>query len=97
MPTLTIPRQRQYIPYLPLSWDLSVRPPHQGPAGNQLAQSEEKLLEYWKESCEQIHVLREAHETIGYQPIPPKRTFSVPIRYYLRGRGEPLSYKIDDE
>jgi len=97
MPTLTIPQQRQYLPYLPLSWDSTVRPPHQGPAGKQLAQSEEKLLEYWKVSCEQLHVLREVYEPMSYQGMPPSRTFTVPIRYHLRGRGEPLPYQIDDE
>jgi len=97
MPTLTIPHQSQYLPFRPLSWDLSVRPPLHGSTGKELVRLAEEIREYWKVSCEQIHVLREAHETIGYQPIPPKRTFTVPIRYYLRGRGEPLSYKIDDE
>ncbi len=96
MPTLTIPYQGQYLPYRPLSWDLPTRPPLHGSAGQELARLEKVLLEYWKISCEQIHVLREAHETLSYQPISPKMTFMVPIRYYLRGRGEPLSYQIDD-
>ena len=97
MPTLTIPQQKQYLPYFPLSWDLATRPPLHGPAGKEFARSVEEILTYWNESCEQIRVLREAHKTIGYQPIPPKRTFMVPIQYYVRGRGEPLSYRIDDE
>lgn len=97
MPTLTIPQQRQYHPYLPLSWDLTGRPPHRGPTGDHLAKSEEELLVYWNMSCEQINVLREAHETMSYQAMPPKRTFTIPVRYHLRGRGEPLSYQIDDE
>jgi len=97
MPTLTIPQQKQYRPYLPLSWDLAARPSLHGPAGQELARSEEKLLEYWKESCEQIHILREAHETMSYQAMLPNRTFTIPIRYHLRGRGEPLPYQIDDE
>lgn len=97
MPNLTIPYQGQYLPYRPLSWDLPTRPPLHGSDGQELARLEEELLEYWKLSCEQIHVLREAQEAISYQSIPPKRSFMVPIRYYLRGRGEPLSYHIDDK
>ncbi len=97
MLTLTIPDQSQYLPFRPLSSDLSVRPPVHGSDGRELARLEEKLLEYWKLSCEQIQVLREAHETISYQTMPPHRTFTVPIRYHLRGRGEPLPYQIDDE
>ncbi len=97
MPTLTIPQQRQYVPYLPLSWDSTVRPLLHGSAGLELARLAEEILEYWKVSCEQIHVLREAHETISYQAMPPNRTFTVPIRYHLRGRGAPLRYQIDDE
>jgi hypothetical protein len=54
-------------------------------------------LEYWKVSCEQLHVLREVYEPMSYQGMPPSRTFTVPIRYHLRGRGEPLPYQIDDE
>ena len=94
MPTLNIPYPSQYLPYRPLSWDWAARPPLQGSAGQELAKLEEKLLAYWRLSCEQIHVLREIDELISYEPIPPKRTFMVPIRYYLRGRGEPLVYQI---
>ena len=97
MPTLTIPYPSQYFPYRPLSWDMAARPPLHGSAGQELARLEEKLLAYWKLSCEQIHVLREIDEIISYEPIPPKRTFRVPIHYYLRGRGEPLSYQIIDK
>jgi len=97
MPTLTIPHQSQYLPFRPLSWDISARAPLHGSDGQELARLEEKLLEYWKRSCEQIHVLREAHETTNHQAMPPNRTFTIPIRYHLRGRGEPLSYQIGDE
>ena len=97
MPTLTIPNQSQYLPFCPLSWDLSGRPPLHSSDGQELARLEEKLLEYWKVSCEQLHVLREVYEPRSYRGMPPSRTFTVPIRYHLRGRGEPLPYQIDDE
>ncbi len=97
MPTLTIPHQSQYLPFRPLSSDLSVRPPVHGFDGRELARLEEKLSEYWKDSCEQIHILREAYKPKNYQAMPPNRTFTVPIRFHLRGRGEPLPYQLDDE
>ena len=46
---------------------------------------------------EKLPFTREAHETISYQAMPPNRTFTVPIRFHLRGRGEPLPYQIADE
>lgn len=97
MPTLTIPHQSQYLPFRPLSWDLSVRPPLHGSTGKELVRLAEEIREYWKVSCEQIHVLREAHEPMSYQAMPPNQSFTVPIRYRLRSRGEPLPYQIDDE
>ncbi len=97
MPTLTIPQQRQYVPSFPLSCDSRDRAPLRGSAGQELTRLEEEISKYWKASCEQIHILREAYETMSYQAMPPNRTFTVPIRYHLRGRGEPLPYQIDDE
>lgn len=97
MPNLTISQPRSYPLYLPLTLDSMSRPPLQGYAGQELVRLEEKLLEYWKISCEQIHILREAHEIVNYQSMSPKKTFLVPIRYYLRGRGEPLVYQIDEK
>ena len=98
MPTLlTPPQQRQYIPYSPFLWDSRFRPPLHGSVGQELTRLEEEIFKYWRASCEQIHVLREAHETMRYQAMPPNRTFTASIRYHLRGRGEPLPYQIDDE
>lgn len=97
MPTLTSPQLRIFPLFQPLTSDSMSRPPLHGSAGQELVRLEEKLLEYWKISCEQIHILREAHEMINYQSMPPKRTFKVPVRYYLRGRGEPLAYQVDDK
>ena len=31
---------------------------------------------------------------ISYQPMPPEKTYFVSVRYYLRGRGEPLAYAV---
>lgn len=32
-----------------------------------------------------------------YQSVPPKRTYTVPVRYVLRGRGAPLRYPVEHE
>jgi len=31
-----------------------------------------------------------------YDPIPPKKTVSVSVRYRIRGRGHLLSYPLDE-
>ena len=100
MPALTSLPTRQKMQYITLPRDLTF--PFRGPAGRELERSAEKLSAYLEDSCKQSYILHEALETIrlepiGYEPIPPKRTFTVPVRYYLRGRGEPLSYQIDDK
>ena len=68
-----------------------------GSTGKELVRLEKEIRDYWELSCRQSNILRQPHETIPYEPIPPKRTFTVPVRYYLRGRGEPPSYQIDDK
>ena len=32
--------------------------------------------------------------SISYQPMPPEKTYFVAVRYYLRGRGEPLAFAV---
>lgn len=43
----------------------------------------------------------ESHTSIdvSYRPMPPKRSFTVRVRYQDKGRGEPLTYSLnlDDE
>jgi len=97
MPTLTRFQQIEYVPYPLFSSDSRFRSPLHGSVGQELTRLEEEVSNYWRVSCEQIHVLREAHETMSYQAMPPNRTFTASIRYHLRGRGEPLPYQIDDE
>lgn len=44
---------------------------------------------------ENFPIAHKFHEPISYQVMPPNRTLTVPIRYHLRGRGEPLPYLSD--
>lgn len=39
----------------------------------------------------------ESHTSIdvSYRPMPPKRSFTVRVRYQDQGRGEPLTYSLD--
>ncbi|MHB1423837.1 MAG: hypothetical protein ACYC3I_11705 [Gemmataceae bacterium] len=37
----------------------------------------------------------EETEELNYDPIPPKRTVMVSVRYRIRGRGQPLPYPLD--
>ena len=36
-------------------------------------------------------------QEIDYKPVPPKRTFTVRVRYQFKGRIEPQPYQLDDE
>jgi hypothetical protein len=40
----------------------------------------------------QEHDTKELH----YDPVPPKKTVTVAVRYRLRGRGQPLHYFLDE-
>jgi hypothetical protein len=33
---------------------------------------------------------------LHYDPVPPKKTVTVAVRYRLRGRGQPLPYFLDE-
>jgi hypothetical protein len=33
---------------------------------------------------------------LPYDPIPPRKTVTVTVRYRLRGRGQPLHYSLDE-
>jgi len=39
---------------------------------------------------------QEHSELVTYDPVPPKRTVTVSVRYRLRGRGQPLHYPVDE-
>jgi hypothetical protein len=32
----------------------------------------------------------------NYDPVPPRKTITVAVRYRLRGRGQPLHYSLDE-
>lgn len=39
----------------------------------------------------------EEDEERNYDPIPPKKSITVSVRYRLKGRGKPLPYYLDEE
>jgi hypothetical protein len=45
-----------------------------------------------------VEQLLESHTSINeisYRPMPPKRSFTLRVRYQDKGRGEPLPYSLD--
>jgi hypothetical protein len=42
--------------------------------------------------CEQGY----AAEELTYDPVPPKKTITVSVRYRIGGRGRPLPYPLDE-
>src|SRR5437870_4311932 len=83
--------------FFPLEQNWRAHSPFHGLAGRELDRLAEQVVEYWSESCELLHVLRSISEEISYRSIPPKRSYTVSVRYHLRGRGEPLSYPLNYE
>src|SRR3989442_914625 len=78
-------------------WDTSSLP--QGPEGQMLANA---LMAIWMQVRETewfAEFLRTegAAEEITYRPVPPRRSYTVPVRYEFRGRGKPLPYPLDEE
>lgn len=82
---------------VPLARNWKTNSSFQGSAGQDFYKYAEKVLEGWLASCEQVYVLREVSQDLSYRSLPPKRSFTASVRYHLRGRGEPLSYPIDEE
>jgi hypothetical protein len=35
-------------------------------------------------------------EELTYDPVPPKKTVTVSVRYRIGGRGQPLPYALDE-
>ena len=44
---------------------------------------------------EQLLESQTSIDEISYRPMPPKRSFTVRVRYQDKGRGEPLTYSLD--
>lgn len=68
-----------------------------GSTGQELLRLAKELSDYLEVSRTQSHILRKPDDTIPYRPIPPKRRFTVAVRYHLRGRGKPLPFQTDDK
>ena len=97
MPTLTALPGRKPSFHVPLTGNWRTHSQCQGSAGRDFYHFAEKILKYWSDTCKQVHVLRELDQDLDYRSLPPKRSFTTSVRYHLRGRGEPLSYPLDDE
>lgn len=97
MPTLSALPGRKPTFEVPLTGNWRTHSPFQGAAGQDLYNFAEKILQTWLASCEEVYVLREVGQDFNYRSLPPKRSFTASVRYHLRGRGEPLSYPLDDE
>jgi hypothetical protein len=35
-------------------------------------------------------------DVVGYDPVPPKKTVTLSVRYLIRRRGQPLPYPLDE-
>ncbi len=42
-----------------------------------------------------VQILEETEKLENYHPVPTQRTFTVPVRYVVRGRGKPMPFDFD--
>lgn len=61
-----------------------------------LAEFTDKIWKTLTPSEQQLTIPEDIQE-ISYNPVPPKRTFTVRARYQFKGRIEPQPYQLDDE
>ena len=62
--------------------------------GQKLAEITETIWQHLT-PVEQLLESLEDIDEISYRPMPPKRSFTVRVRYQDKGRGEPLPYSLD--
>ncbi|MBD1923549.1 hypothetical protein H6F77_21100 [Microcoleus sp. FACHB-831] len=74
-----------------------ITPQLQSNEGRQLADITETVWQHLSDRTQLLRIILPDTEEISYRPMPPKRSFTVRVRYHLQGRGEPLPYPLDDE
>ncbi|HEY9871928.1 MAG TPA: hypothetical protein V6D12_00715 [Candidatus Obscuribacterales bacterium] len=62
--------------------------------GQKLAEITETIWQHLT-AVEQLLESYTSIDEISYRPMPPKRSFTVRVRYQDKGRGEPLPYSLD--
>lgn len=73
-----------------------VPPDFQSPERRKLAEFKDEI---WRTLTllERQLATSENNQERSYSPVPPKRTFTVRVRYQFKGRIEPQPYRLDDE
>jgi hypothetical protein len=61
-----------------------------------LAEFKEQIWETLTLSEKELDTLAD-HEEIHYNPVPPKRTLTMKVRYRSTGRMQPQPYLLEDE
>ncbi len=69
----------------------------QSPERQQLTEVTEVILLEYLRAIQGVLDSLEYRSEISYNPIPPKRSFTVRMRCQFKGRGKPLPYPLDDE
>ncbi len=73
-----------------------ISPTFQSPERRRLAEFTDRIWKTLTPSEQQLTKSEDIQE-ISYNPVPPKRTFTVRARYQFKGRIEPQPYQLDDE
>lgn len=71
-------------------------PELQGPEGRHLSSVLDEVLRHWTARSEFIVSQEENDAELSYDPVPPKKTFFVKVRYVDAGKGLPLPFDWED-
>lgn len=73
-----------------------ISPALESPERQKLAEFKAKIWKALTLSERQL-ATPEKIEEIDYRPVPPKRIFTVRVRYQFKGHLEPQPYQLDEE
>ena len=96
MVVYALPPQPAMVEQRPLSgiddWSLV-----QGAAGHLLQSQFEEVLKHWYEPAERTPQTNGGtDEDITYDPVPPKRIYTVRVKHRTVGQGQPLPYSLEE-
>jgi len=69
----------------------------QSPERQKIAEITESIFLDYLKAIQGVLESLESQSEISYNPVPPKRSFTVRMRSQFKGRGKPLPYPSDDE
>jgi hypothetical protein len=98
MVVCALPPQPAMVEQRPL-WGIEDWTLVQGPVAHQLRDRFKEVLKHWSEASESVVLGADAQidEDVSYDPVPPKRVYTVRVKYRSIGQGHPLAYPFPEQ